>query len=70
MDRRKFGGMVTMVVSFIWLDFLKVPTHSGLPYTSLGCDVLAGKIKNSKRHNIISLSSREMFHSGNKGIYL
>jgi hypothetical protein len=70
MGRRKFGGMVTMVVFFIWLDFLKVLSHSGLPYTSLGCDVLAGKIKKSKRHNIISLNSREMFYSGNEGIYL
>jgi hypothetical protein len=70
MGRRKFGGMATMVVFFIWLDFLKVPSHSGVPYTSLGCDVLAGKIKKSKRHNIISLSSREMFYSENEGIYL
>ena len=59
-----------MVVFFIWLDFLKVPRHSGLPYTSLGCDVLAGKIKKIKIHNIISVSRREMFYSGNEGIYL
>jgi hypothetical protein len=70
MGRRKFEGMATIVVFFIWLDFLKVPSHSGLPYTSLGCEVLAGKIKKHKKHNIISLSSREIFYSENEGIYL
>jgi hypothetical protein len=54
MGRRKFGAMATMVVFFIWLDFLKVPSHSGLSYTSLGCDVLAGKIK-KVRDLILSL---------------
>jgi hypothetical protein len=34
------------------------------------CDVLAGKLKKNKRHNIISLSSREMFYGGNERIYL
>jgi hypothetical protein len=70
MSRRKFGGMAIMVIFFIWLDFLKVPSHSVLPYTSLGCDVLAGKLKKNKRQNIISLSSRKIFYSGNEGIYL
>jgi hypothetical protein len=62
--------MATMVVFFVWLDFLKNPSHSGLPYISLGCNVLAGMIKKSKRDDVGSLSSREVFHGGNEGIYL
>ena len=68
--RRELGGMATMVIFFLWLDFLKDPSHSGLPYTSLGCNVLAGKSKRSNRDNIIPLSSREVFHGGNEEIYL
>ena len=68
--RRELGGMATMVIFFVWLDFLKDPSHSGLPYTSLGCNVSAGKIKRSKKDNIILLSSREVFHGWNEGIYL
>ena len=59
-----------MVIFFVWLDFLKDPSHSELPYTSLGSNVLAGKIKRSKRDNIIPLSSREVFHGGNEVICL
>ena len=69
-DRRELGRTATMVIFFVWLDFLKDPSHSGLSYTSLGCNVSAGKIKRSKRDDIILLSSREMFHGGNEGIYL
>ena len=69
-SRREIGGMATMVIFFVWLDFLKDPSHSGLPYTSLGCNVSAGKIKRSMRDDIILLSSREVFHGGNEGIYL
>ena len=68
--RRELGGMATMVIFFVWLDFLKDPSHSGLPYTSLGGNFSAGKIKRSKRDNIILLSSREVFYGGNEGIYL
>ena len=68
--RRELGGMATMVIFFVWLDFLKDPSHSGLSYTSLGCNVSAGKIKRSKRDDIIPLSSREVFHGGNAGVYL
>ena len=68
--RRELGGTATMVIFFVWVDFLKDPSHSGLPYTSLGCNILAGKIKRSKRNDIILLSSREVFHGGNEGIYL
>ena len=59
-----------MVIFFVWLDFLKDPSHSELPYTSFGCNVLAGKIKRSKRDDILLLSSREVFYGGNGGIYL
>ena len=68
--RRELGGMATMVIFFVWLDFLKDPSYSGLPYTSLGYNVSAGKIKRSKRDDIILLSIREVFHGGNEGIYL
>ena len=69
-SRREIGGMATMVIFFVWLDFLKDPSHSGLPYTGLGCNVLVGKIKRCMRDDIILLSSREVFHGGNEGIYL
>ena len=68
--RRKLGGTATMVIFFVWLDFLKDSNQNGLPYTSLGCNVSAGKIKRSKRDDIILLSSREVFHGENEGIYL
>ena len=68
--RRELGGTATMVIFFVWLEFLKDPSHSGLPYTSLGCNVSAGKIKRSKKDDIIPLSSKEVFHGGNEGIYL
>ena len=67
---REFGRTSTKMVFFLWLDFLKDPSHSRLPYASLGCDFSAGEIKRSKRDNIISLSSGEVFHGGNEGIYL
>ena len=69
-DRRELGRTATMVIFFVWLDFLKDPSHSGLSYTSLGCNFSAGKIKRSKRDDIIPLSSRQVFHGGNEGIYL
>ena len=69
-SRRELGGTATMVIFFVWLNFLKDPSHSGLPYTSLGCNVSAEKIKRSKRDDIILLSSREVFHGENEGIYL
>jgi hypothetical protein len=59
-----------MVIFFAWQDSLKVPSHSRLLCTSLGCNLLAGKIKRSKRDDIILLSSKEVFHGGNEGIYL
>ena len=59
--RRKLGGMATMVIFFVWLYFLKDPSHSGVLYINLGCNVSAGTIKRSKRDNIILLSSREIF---------
>ena len=68
--RRELGETATMVILFVWLDFLKDPSHSGLPYTSLECNFLAEKIKRSKRDDIILLSSKKVFHGGNKGIYL
>ena len=68
--RRELGGTTIMVIFFVWLDFLKDPSHSGLPYTSLGWNVSAGQIKRSKRDDMILLSSREVFHGGNEGIYL
>ena len=68
--RRELGETATMVIFSVWLDFLKDPSHSELPYTSFGCNVLAGKIKRSKRDDILLLSSREVFYGGNGGIYL
>ena len=59
--RRELGETATMVIFSVWLDFLKDPSHSGLPYTSFGCNVSAGKIKRSKRDDIILLSSKEVF---------
>jgi hypothetical protein len=37
--RRELGGTAIMVIFFVWLDFLKDPSHSGLPYTGLECNV-------------------------------
>ena len=68
--RREPGGIATMAIFFVWLDFLKDPSHSGLSHTSLGCNVSAGKIKRSKRDDIIPLNSKEVFYGGNEGIYL
>ena len=50
--RRELGGTAIMVIFFVWLDFLKDPSHSGLSYISLGCNVSARKIKRSKRDDM------------------
>ena len=68
--RREFGRTATMMVFFLWLDFLKNPSHSRLPYGSLGSNFSARRIKRSKKDNIIPLGSGEVFHGGNEGIYL
>ena len=67
---REFGRTSAKMVFFLWLDFLKDPSHRTLPYASLGCDFSAGEIKRSKRDDIIPLSNGEVFHGGNEGIYL
>ena len=69
-DSREFGRTSTKMVFFLWLDFLKNPSHSRLPYGSLGCEFLAEEITRIKRDDIIPLSSGEVFHGGNEGIYL
>ena len=53
--RRELGRRSTMMVFFLWLDFLKDPSHSRLPYASLRCNFCAGKIKRSKRDDVIPL---------------
>ena len=67
---REFGRTSTKMVFFLWLDFLKDPSHSRLPYANLGCYFLAREITRSKRDDIIPLSDGEVFHGGNKEIYL
>lgn len=39
-SRGEFGKVSTMMVFFLWLDFLKDSGHSRLLYASLGCNLL------------------------------
>ena len=68
-DRSEFGRTATMIGFFLWLDFLNDPNYSRLPYASLICNLPTGKMKRSKKEDIIPLCSREMFYGQNERIY-
>ena len=68
-DRSEFGRTATMIGFFLWLDFLNDPNYSRLPYAILMYSLPTGKMKRSKKEDIIPLCSRKMFYGENERIY-